>query len=115
LLLVEYLILGSNIAYETSIIISAISDINVKNNVENITTLISPVGKALTIICDVPGTCQYCSIIIDPDNRPINDPKTKLNKGIEIFLKTYLKKICEELNPFVLAIKTKFDVNTVIT
>ncbi|CRH46019.1 Uncharacterised protein [Chlamydia trachomatis] len=68
--------------------------------------LISPVGNDLAITWLVPGTSQYFSIIIDPDNNPKNERNNKLNNGIEIFLKTYLKKICVGFKPLVLAIKT---------
>jgi hypothetical protein len=54
----------------------------------------------------VPGTFQYLSIIILPDKRKTNEGRIIAIKGIDIFLKTYLKKICFWLKPFVLAIKT---------
>ncbi|MGV2393190.1 UNVERIFIED_CONTAM: hypothetical protein O8I53_09625 [Campylobacter lari] len=57
------------------------------------------------MIDDEPGMPQNCSITILPDNNPIYDGIIKAINGIEIFLKTYLKKICDLLKPFVLAIK----------
>ncbi|SYV97646.1 Uncharacterised protein [Mycoplasmopsis edwardii] len=68
--------------------------------------LISPLGNDCAIICEVPGIDQYVSITIPPVNNPMYEGINKAANGIEIFLKTYLKKISDVLNPFDLAIST---------